>query len=208
MKSFKEYLTESKQTYDFKVKIAGDCPKDCAKKIKEALSMYKVESCSAGKSMPIAETYADFPTQRNIGITVFDVCLAYPSTTDQVRNALGGAIGVPVTNVKVRNMREETEVALNHANDEKSGESLLSKDHEANSEAQNLVGDKHTMSLLKELGKRKKTAEQYTGVNDAILAKKAPSEKSAKNNTTINTKSPVGSRTVKLPTAKTVGEKQ
>lgn len=208
MKSFKEYLTESKQTYDFKVKIAGDCPKDCAKKIKEALSMYKVESCSAGKGMPIAETYADFPTQRNIGITVFDVCLAYPSTTDQVRNALGGVLGVPVTNVKVRSMREEAESALNHANDEKSGESLLSKDHEAGSEGQDLVGDKHNMSLLKELGKHKKTAEQYTGVNDAILAKKSPSEKSAKANTTINTKSPVGSRTVKLPTAKTVGEKR
>jgi hypothetical protein len=208
MKSFKEYLTESKQTYDFKVKIAGDCPKDCAKKIKEALSMYKVESCSAGKSMPIAETYVDFPTQRNIGITVFDVCLAYPSTTDQVRSALGGALGVPVTNVKVRNMREEAEFDLNHANDGKSGESLLNKDHEVSSEAQDLVGDKHTMSLLKELGKRKKTTEQYTGVNDAILAKKSPSEKSAKANTTINTKSPVGSRTVKVPTAKTVGEKQ
>jgi dissimilatory sulfite reductase (desulfoviridin) alpha/beta subunit len=35
MKSFKDYLTESKKTYDFKVKIAGDCPKDCVKKIKE-----------------------------------------------------------------------------------------------------------------------------------------------------------------------------
>jgi len=208
MKSFKEYLTESKQTYDFKVKIAGDCPKDCAKKIKEALTMYKVESCSAGKSMPIAETYADFPTERNIGITVFDVCLAYPSTTDQVRSALGGALGVPVTHVKVRNMREEAEFALNHANDEKSGESLLNKDHEDGAEAQNLVGDKHAMSLLKELGKHKKTTEQYTGVNDAILAKKSPSEKSAKADTKTNTKSPVGSRTVKVPTAKTVGEKQ
>lgn len=208
MKSFKEYLTESKQTYDFKIKIAGDCPKDCAKKIKEALSMYKVESCSAGKSMPIAETYVDFPTQRNIGITVFDVCLAYPSTTDQVRSALGGALHVPVTHVKVRNMKEEEEFAINHANDEKSGEALLSKDLESSSNGQDLVGDKHVMSLLKELGKHKKTDEQYTGVNDAILAKKSPSEKSAKADTKINTKSPVGSRTVKLPTAKTVGEKQ
>jgi len=121
---------------------------------------------------------------------------------------ISGALGVPVTNVKVRNMREEAEFDLNHANDGKSGESLLNKDHEVSSEAQDLVGDKHTMSLLKELGKRKKTTEQYTGVNDAILAKKSPSEKSAKANTTINTKSPVGSRTVKVPTAKTVGEKQ
>lgn len=208
MKSFKEYLTESKKSYEFKIKIAGDCPKDCAKKIKEALSMYKVESCSAGKSLPIAETYVDFPTQRNIGITVFDVCLSYPSTSDQVRSAIGGALTVPVTRVKVRNMKEEEEFALNHSNDEKSGESLLSKDYEADSEGQNLVGDKHTMSLLKELGKNKKTVEQYTGVNDAILAKKSPSDSPSEAKTKINTKSPVGSRAVKLPTAKTVGAKQ
>jgi hypothetical protein len=102
---------------------------------------------------------------------------------------------------------EERELAINNANAVKSGKSVLEADYEKE-DNQKLVGDKHTMSLLKELGKRKKTAEQYTGVNDAILAKKSPSEKSAKNNTTINTKSPVGSRTVKLPTAKTVGEKQ
>jgi hypothetical protein len=189
MKSFKEYLTESKKTYDFKIKIAGDCPKDCAKRIKEALSVYKVESCSAGKSLPISETYVDFPTQRNIGITIFDVCLAYPSTTDQVRSMLGGTLGLPVTRVKVRNMKEEEEFALNHANDEKTGESLLTKDYDTDAEGQNLVGAKRNMSLLKELGKSKKTS--------------ADSTKEQK----TNTKSPVGSSKVKLPTAKTVGAK-
>jgi len=208
MKSFKEYLTESKKTYDFKIKIAGDCPKDCAKRIKEALSVYKVESCSAGKSLPIAETYVDFPTQRNIGITIFDVCLAYPSTTDQVRNMLGGTLGLPVTRVKVRNMKEEEEFALNHSNDEKTGESLLTKDYEADSEGQKLVGEKHTMSLLKELGKNKKTVEQYKGTNDELLAEKVPTDSPSEQKTKINTKSPVGSSKIKLPTAKTVGAKQ
>ena len=56
MKSFKEYLTESKRVYEFKVKIAGNCPKDCASQIKTALSQFHVESCSAGKSTPIQET--------------------------------------------------------------------------------------------------------------------------------------------------------
>ena len=34
MKSFKEYLTESKKTYEFKVKIAGNIPKDFATNLK------------------------------------------------------------------------------------------------------------------------------------------------------------------------------
>jgi hypothetical protein len=32
MKSFKEYLIESKQTYEFKIKLAGDY-EDCTKKV-------------------------------------------------------------------------------------------------------------------------------------------------------------------------------
>jgi len=96
---------------------------------------------------------------------------------------------------------------LNHANDEKSGEALLSKDYEAQSEGQKLVGEKQKFNLLKELMKDKKTLEQYKGVNDAILASKTPTESAPVDSAKINTKSPVGSVKVKKPTAKTVGVK-
>lgn len=207
MKSFKDYLTESKKTYDFKIKVAGDCPKDCAKKIKEALSVYKVESCSSGKGLPIAETYADFPEQKNIGVTVFDVCISYPANSQQVRAAVADKLCCASDKVKVRNMKEEEEDKLNHQHDEKSGESLLAKEYDASADGQSLVGEKHTMSLLKELGKNKKTTEQYTGVNDALLAKSTPKGTATVDKVKVNTKSPVGSSKVKLPTAKTAGAK-
>jgi hypothetical protein len=58
------------------------------------------------------------------------------------------------------------------------------------------------MSLLKELGKSKSVGEQKKGINDTILAKSVPTEtlkdKPAKQNNT----SAVGSKKVKLPTAK------
>jgi hypothetical protein len=177
MKSFKDYLTESKKTYEFKVKVAGDCPKDCAKQIKEALSMYKVESCSGGKGSPIQETQADFPEQKNIGVTIFDVCLSYPTTSAQVRAAVCDRLHISEDKVKVRNLREEAEIAINNANKEKSGESLLNKDYESQSENQNLVGDKHAMSMLKELGKTKRELEQYSGVNDQLFGKTAKGKK-------------------------------
>ena len=69
MKSFKEYLLESKQTYNFKVKIVGEQDKTAADKIKSALGQFKVESFSAGKRTPIQETQADFPTHQNINVT-------------------------------------------------------------------------------------------------------------------------------------------
>lgn len=171
MKSFKDYLTESKKTYDFKIKIAGDCPKDCNKKIKEALELYKVESCSSGKGLPIAETYIDFPTYKNIGVTVFDVCVAYPTTSSQLRSAISEKLKISEDKVRVRNLREEAENDINYANKEKSGESLLNKDYEKDAGAQKLVGGEHAMSLLKELGKAKPTLEQYSGVNDQLFTK-------------------------------------
>jgi len=179
MKSFKEYLLESKQTYDFKIKIAGDCPEDCVTKIKEALSTYKVESCSNGKRTPITEKQIDFPQLENVGVTVFDVTLSYPTTSVQVREAVANKLNIVPANIRVRNDQEEEELALNHEHDELSGESLLEKDLEEVN-GQKLVGTKHAMSLLKELGKNKTTGTQYKGTNDKLLAKKAPSEKPAK----------------------------
>jgi hypothetical protein len=199
MKSYKEYLMESKKTYDFKIKIAGDCPKDCAAKIKEALASFKVESCSNGKTTPITEKQIDFPQLENVGVTIFDVCLSYPTTSIQVREAVANKLNMVPANIRVRNDHEEEELALNHEHDELSGEALLEKDLEE-VDGQDLVGGRHVMSMLKELSKNRKTLEQYKGVNEKILAKKAPSEKADKTKTVQNNKSPVGSRKVTLPT--------
>ncbi len=207
MRSFTEYLMESKKVYEFKVKLAGDY-KNAAEAIKLALAPYKVESCSAGKRLPIAETHADFPNHKNTNVTIFDVCTAYPTNSATVRAAIAEKCRCTLESVKVRTPMEEAEIALNHANDEKSGEALLGKDYDSSSESQKLVGEKQKMSLLKQLTKDSKTLEQYTGVNDAILAKSMPKEESKSSDAAkINSKSPVGSVKTKKPTAKTVGVK-
>lgn len=179
MKSFKEYLLESKQTYDFKIKIAGDCPEDCVAKIKEALSSYKVESCSDGKRTPITEKQIDFPQLENVGVTIFDVTLSYPTTSVQIREAVANKLNIVPSNIRVRNDQEEAELEINHEHDDLPDGALLEKDLEE-VDGQKLVGSKHVMSLLKELGKNKTTGTQYKGTNDKLLAKKAPSEKPAK----------------------------
>lgn len=178
MKSFKEYLTESKKVYEFKIKIAGDCPDDCKEQLKQALGKYSVENCSEGHRTPIIESHADFPEQRNVSVTMYDVCLAYPANSQQVAVEVVQKLGIPASCVKVRSLKEEEEFELNHKNDEKTDESLLTKDYEKSSN-QDLVGEKQKMKLLKELSKMKNAGEQYKGVNDKILAKKAPVEKSA-----------------------------
>lgn len=188
MKSFKEYLTESKKVFEFKVKVAGSCPKDCAKLIKGALSEFKVENCSAGKSTPIQETQVDFPSHKNIGVTVFDVSVSYPATSVQLRSLIAEATGLSADCIKVRTIGEEAEVELNHAHDNLSGEALLGKDYES-SNNQDLVGEKHTMSLLRDLNKVKHNGTQVTGTNDSLLASKLPSEKAATVNDKVGTAS-------------------
>jgi hypothetical protein len=192
MKSFKEYLIENKQTYDFKIKIAGECPEKCAESIKAALSKYEVASVSKGTRTPIQETHFDFPEEKNIEVTAYDVCLNYPANSVEVLSAVASVLNKNESTIRVRNPEEEAEILLNHANDEASGEALLEKPELEEVDGQKLVGDKHTMSLLKELNKDKKTLEQYKGVNDKILAKKVPAEKSAKATKASVAKSPLG----------------
>lgn len=205
MRSFKEYLMESKKVYEFKVKLAGDYEK-AGDAIKLALAPWKVETVSSGKRLPIAETHSDFPNHKNTNVTIFDVTTAYPTNTATVRAAIAEKCRCSLECVKVRTPMEEAEIALNHANDEKSGKAVLGTDYDNSGDAQKLVGEQQKMNLLKDLTNAKKALEQYKGVNDQLFSNvKTESEK--QDTPKINTKSPVGSSKVKKPTAKTVGVK-
>jgi hypothetical protein len=199
MKSFKDYLIESKQTYDFRIKIAGECPDECSSKIKEALSQFDCSSCSSGKRTPIQEGQIDFPELKNVEVTIFEASVNYPATSEQVKNLIAEKLDVPASSIRVRNPSEEAEQDINEQETQK----ILGHDYPKENN-QELVGDKHSMSLLKELGKHKKTLEQYKGVNDKILAKKPPVEKAAvsKLDKKSGSASPIGSKQVSKITAK------
>jgi hypothetical protein len=200
MKSFKDYLIESKTVYEFKVKVAGQCPKDMAGHIKSALAPYKVESCSSGKGTPIQETQEEFPSLKHVELTVFDVTTSYPATSLQLQSLIAECAKLPTANIIVRTVAEQEEYNINHAHDVKSGKALLGTDYEK-SNNQDMVGEKHMMNFLKELHSTKHEGEAVTGYNDELLAKKAPVDKSpaagkaAKSGTT----SAIGSKKIKLP---------
>lgn len=162
MKSFKEYLTESKKVYEFKVRFAGEIKPEGLKKIKMALEQYKLESCSTPRRTPIQESPIDFPSLKNTNVTIFDVTLAYPTTSLQVKSAIASA-GFLDSQISVRNLKEEEELAINHEHDKRSNEALLTKDYEADKEGQSLVGEKQKMALLKELSKTKHTGTSVDG---------------------------------------------
>jgi len=173
MKSFKEYLTESKKIYEFKIKIAGDHAKDAVEQIKASLAEFHVQSVSSGKTTPIQERQAEFPEHRNTQMTVYDVSTDYPATGLQIRDRVATGLGITHNHVKVRSIAEEREYEINHEYDTKSGKALVGKEQEPSNHS-NLVNDEYKYQLLKELGKEKHQGTQVKGYNDQILAKDVP----------------------------------
>jgi hypothetical protein len=206
MKSFKEYLLESKQNYEFKLKIVGEQPKDMADKIKTALQTYKVEHVSAAKTTPIQETQVDFPDQKNISVSVYDISTNYPVTCVQIATNISEALSTPLSNIRVRNKFETAEEELNTAHYDKKYNALLGTDYESECN-QNLVGENHKMSFLSSLNSISRKLEQYSGINDELFPQTQHSEKSnmqCSKPTTSN--SIIGSRTTKKPTAAKTGK--
>jgi len=181
MKSFKDYLVESieDKKYTFKIKVAGDLPEHFEDAAKAALQKYQVASFNKGKTTPIQSKLVDFPTLENAQVTVFEVELDYPTTSTVLTSYMAEHTGVDPCCIKVRSLKEEEEAELNAENfvEGKKG-SLLNQDY-AKENNQNIVGDKHVASFLKELAKTSKEYQptQYKGVNEKILAKSAPKEK-------------------------------
>lgn len=202
MKSFKEYLIESKVPFEFKVKLVGECDKETTDKIKTALQTYNVEHISTEKTTPIQETQVDFPNHKNVCVTVINITTAYPVTSVQIQNAVADCLNISHADIKVRNKQETAEEQLNHLYDVKTGKAFLGSDYDSECH-QELVGDKHSMSFLSTLNSMKTTGTQYTGVNDELFPQKSPVAKDELEcNMPKSSNSIVGSTTVKKPSAK------
>lgn len=198
MKSFVEYLIESveEKKYSFKIKIAGDLPENCEDVMETALKKYDVSKFSKSKTTPIQSKLPDFPQMENASVTVFDIELNYPTTSSVLHTYISEQTGVDGSCIKVRSPLEEAEVELNaEHSDDKDGKALLTQDYQKESN-QDKVGDKGVSNFLKELAKARKESEptQYKGVNDSILAKKAPKEKAAETIKASASKSPISGK--------------
>jgi hypothetical protein len=203
MKSFTEYLTESKKVYQFKVKIGGDQPDNCVEQLKGSLDQFHVGSVSKGKTTPIQERHSDFPEHTNIGMTIYDVTTEYPATTLQIRDMVANGLGIALSQVVVRNLAEEHEYEINHEHDDRTHTALVGTTPSPSNHG-DMVNDTYKYNLLKELGKEKHSMTQVKGFNDQMLAKSAPgpAKEFGKNKTTTKksgTTSVIGTKQNKIP---------
>jgi len=85
MKSFAEYLVETKQTFDYRIKIAGEVDKDTVNELEKKLQQFDVIKMTDPKTTPVMKTLPDFPDMENDRCTHFDVTFNYPATDPQIK---------------------------------------------------------------------------------------------------------------------------
>ena len=174
MSTFKDYLTESTKSYDYKVKVAGTIADDFASRMETALQKFEVAKMSAGKKTPIMTLPLDFPALSNEQVTIFDVTTNYPASQRVMHEYLSDILRVPATHIVVRKPGEPTEEYQDNMQvAQKSEYANRLMDIEMKDapkvKAEEHFGDKYNMGLLKELMKTKaENADQPKEKEDAM----------------------------------------
>ena len=184
MKTFVEYLNESKKVYSFKIGVAGELPENFENTMETALQKYSVIKMTTGKSTPIQERPLDFPQLKNMNVTYYEVDLTYPTTVQVLQEYIGQCCGVKQSHIIVRNPNEPQELYQQETDDGEYVAKLTVEDMGGENDQGN-VGTARVMDLLKELETaRKERNNNYIG--------DAPVGESKDIGDVENTKSPIG----------------
>jgi len=165
MKTFKEYLIESKKVYGFKIKVAGEVPENFVENLKNRVAHCGIVTFEKLKTTPIQETPLDFPEARNAEVTVFDLVCEYPITTPEINQEIL-EMGVDASKVKVRNSLEPTEVDQELMDSEPREGALLDDETYAESpnvEHKDYFGDDFNKGFLADLAKAAQERKKELG---------------------------------------------
>lgn len=181
MKTFKEYLTESKKVYQFKIKVAGELPEKFEESLKARLERCKVATFEKVETTPIQMVPLDFPNLTNKEVHIFNVVLEYPITSPEIAKEVKD-VGLTEECFRVRGAGEPSEqeqLAL----DDKPAEVLLadSQYKEAGKVAhKDYFGDDFNKGFLKDLAKAAKERNKEAGKGEYKLPKAKQDKAGAK----------------------------
>ena len=165
MRSFKELLTESKKTYEFKIGVAGPLPEGFEDSMETSLKKFKVLNMTAGKKTPIQERPLDFPQLQNMEVTYFETELEYPTTSQVLQEYIAKCCKCDQAYIIVRNANDPRE-EYQETKDDAPYEAMLTKEDMGGETAQEDVAGDRVMSLLKELETARKENE-HSGAENA-----------------------------------------
>jgi hypothetical protein len=180
MKSFTQYLTESKKQYDFRIKIAGEMSTEKEDTMKRLLGRFTNENTLTGfkkSTTPIQAVPLDFPQVKNCEVNIYEVTLDFPTTQYELTEYLATELGIGKQNLVVRRPGEPSEEYQMPA-EKREGALLLDPDYkEAGSpQFEDYYGDKYNTGFVKELNDILKLQRKERG-------EEIPTEGAAKYNT-------------------------
>jgi hypothetical protein len=182
MKTFKEYLSESKKQYDFRVKVAGDFTTEQEDSLKTLLGRYNLSGFKKTAKTPIQELPLDFPQVKNCEVSIYEVSVDYPVTQYELTEYLTAELGVNKQNLVVRTPGEPTEEYQTPV-EPREGALLDDPDYKESPDAQfeDYYGDKYNTGFVKELNDILKLQRKARG-------EEIPTEGAAKFNTDAEVK--------------------
>lgn len=184
MKTFGQYLTESKKRYDFKIKIAGEFSSDQEAKLKTSLDRFAVSEFKKSGKTPIQELPLDFPQVKNCEVNIYEVSLEYPTTQHELTEYISNCCGLSKTHLAVRRPGEPSEEYQEPAT-QRQGALLDDANYSEspNAKFDDYYGEKYNTEFLKELNDVLKLQRKERG-------EQIPTEGAAK----FNTDSPEGTK--------------
>jgi hypothetical protein len=178
MKTFKDYLTENKKSYPFRIKVAGELPEGFVKKVKEYLGYCRANLIEKSKT-PIQAQPLDFPELSNMEVHVFEVVCEYPTTAPQILERIKCL--VPESRLRVRNGGDPAEAEHANFSIEGTGESILEEpEYNDKVKAKDYFGDDFNKGFLKDLSKSAKDRKKDGGPNEYKLPKTKEDKAGAK----------------------------
>lgn len=186
MKTFKEYLMESKKTFPFKVKVAGEVTTEQETAMKALLEKYKVVEFSKSGKTPVQALPLDFPRVQNAEVNIWEVVLDYPVTASELTNYLGNGLRINEQFIVVKSPNEPTE-EYQRPPETREGALLTDSEYKEapNANFDDFYGDKYNMSFVKALnddlkanrearGEKIPTAEKAQTTNDLPQGSASP----------------------------------
>jgi len=159
MKSFTQYLTETKTTWIFKIKTIHELSDKQCDRIEKHLMKYDSNGLGAAKKTILQSTPRDFPSFKGYEVYIYEFETSLPTTGNQVQTEIGNMLGLAQGTLLIKG---EHEIDADEPVEE-SDKSILqdeeySEAEEVNSEE--LYGDKYNTSFVQELLKLRKEKEQ------------------------------------------------
>jgi hypothetical protein len=179
-KTFKEYLSESKKQYDFRVKVAGEFTTEQESTLKDLLGRFSVSGFKKTAKTPIQSLPLDFPQIKNCEVSIFEVTLDYPTTQQELTEYLATELGVGKSHLVVRRPGEPSE-EYQTPGEQRETALLNDPDYKeaGTPKFEDYFGDKYNTGFVKELNdllklERKARGEQIPAETPAKYNVDAP----------------------------------